>query len=159
MLSLRPNYLILLVVLLSVVGLSLACETPQPVALDKETKRFVDTLKAVHTNLNKLKEIKKDPKAVTLVLGVAAEGYCQLVTLNYSRTQIMKIVGKPFSTAMHIATEKPFKNMEKVFGDFSKKKPLDAVNGAERFANGMITSLKNIKRHTDKLSKAIGKKN
>ncbi|KAH9824300.1 hypothetical protein DFH28DRAFT_879106 [Melampsora americana] len=146
MLALRPNHLILLVVLLSVVGLSLACETLKPLLLDAETKRFVDTLTAVQKDLDTLKALKNKTNGQDSVLGVAMNGYCKLVTLSYSRKQIIKIVGDPLAGLIKQYTDKPFQKLDKGFVDFQKKDLPAAIRDAAGFANDMTKLIKEIKQ-------------
>ncbi|KAH9824302.1 hypothetical protein DFH28DRAFT_945159 [Melampsora americana] len=158
MLALRPNYLIVLALALSVIGISSTCVPPKPLALYKETERLVITLIAIHANLATLLDIENDKEAINSVIHVAKDGYCGLVTLNHARNRITKIVGKPLSTVVHKATDKTFKDLDKKFVEFQKKEPSDAVKDAKGFAKGMSKSIHGIKKYTDMLSKAKLKK-
>ncbi|EGG04366.1 uncharacterized protein MELLADRAFT_64940 [Melampsora larici-populina 98AG31] len=153
MLAFRPHYLILVVVLLSLASLSSACDTLKPIAFDKEILRFVKTLEAIYVDLKELKDMKKDKNVPKTVLDVAMKGYCQLVTLNYSRGQIMS-VALPFVGVSPKSIVKAFTMLDKTYQEFNKKDALAAVDSAESFAVGMIKSIDGIKKYTDKLRKA-----
>ncbi|EGG12966.1 uncharacterized protein MELLADRAFT_101417 [Melampsora larici-populina 98AG31] len=146
MLALRPAYLILLVVLLSLVEALPPCPKLKNLPIDKETQRFIDSLNAVKKGVDRLKTLKNTPADRKTLLDVGSDAYCQLVALSFSRQRVITLVGEPVASLMHKYTDKPFDELNKAFLEFQNLQVVAAIQHAKDFAVDMSKLIEDIRK-------------